>query len=89
MDRSHLNEFFNASDEYLDVKKGIVALSDYRYIFNVDVYENYHIAVVRGQLTQNISALIPQIVDEVNATLVDELHSLLKDSIYFFCLILQ
>jgi hypothetical protein len=79
VDRAHLKEYFSAPTENLDFLEGALASSDFRHVFRGNVHEDYHVAVVRNQLTQNLSALTPHIADELNAALTDELDPLLKD----------
>lgn len=81
VDRAHLNEFYNAPKETLNFVEATLVSRDFRYILGSNTSERYHIAVVRGQFTQNLSALSGPVVDELNAALVDELDPLLKDGI--------
>ena len=52
---------------------------DIRYTLPASRLHQYHIEVVRNQLTQNLGNLTPSIAEEIKATLEDELDPKMKD----------
>lgn len=47
---------------------------DFRYTLPGDIFNLYHIKVIRNQLTQNIAALVPEMAEEL-ASVFDEFDS--------------
>lgn len=80
MDHDHLKEVFEAPNDEINFLEGLFESNDFRYTFYGDVYNEYHIRIIRNQLTQNIAALIPTIVDELNAALEDEVDTVVTEN---------
>ena len=73
MDIAYLNEFINAPREYVSLYESSIDALEAKYTFRPTVFQNdYHSHVVRGELTQNISKKMPEIVDELQAAFEDE-----------------
>lgn len=81
LDRDHLKEVFDTRDKDLSLIEATLEDGDFRYTFQADVHSIYHINVIRNQLTRNISALMPEIVDELNAVLGEELDVIVTEGI--------
>ena len=80
MDRGHLKEYFSASDDKLHFQDGINTRNDFVTPFKAGPSGlQYHIDVVRTQLTQNLAKMMPHIADELAHALTDELEPLLTD----------
>jgi hypothetical protein len=86
VNREHLKEFFSAPDDELNFLEGTNTRNDFETPFRAGGNRlDYHIGVVRTQLTQNLGNLMPLIADELNNALTDELEPLLtngKSKIY-------
>lgn len=80
VDHDHLKEVFEAPNDEINFLEGLFESNDFRYTFYGDVYNEYHIRIIRNQLTQNIAALIPTIVDELNAALEDEVDTVVTEN---------
>jgi hypothetical protein len=74
VDRAHVKELFSAPDTELNFLEAKLEHLDFRYVFNINVRDDWHIDIIRNQLTQKLSALMPVIVDELTATFSDELE---------------
>lgn len=79
VDRAHLKEFYNAPNETFSFRDALNAQIDIRYTLPAANLNQYHIDVVRNQLTQNLANLTPYIAEEIKATLSDELDPKMKD----------
>ena len=75
VDGQRLKELFNAPDSDLNFLEGISEDTDFRYTFQADRHDNYHIRVIRDRLTQNIPTLMPEIIDELFTAVEDEFES--------------
>jgi hypothetical protein len=73
VDRSHLKEYYDASEGRLSFVSELIQGGAFNYGFVCDVNNHYHIDIIRNQLTQNIAAYMPAILDELDAALADEL----------------
>jgi hypothetical protein len=80
VDHDHLKEIFEAPNEEINFLEGLFGDTDFRYTFYGDVHNEYHVRVIRNQLTQNIASLIPDVVDELNAALEDEIDSVVREN---------
>lgn len=76
IDRSHLKEHFEAPENRLSFMSELIKAGAFDYGFVCDALNHFHIDVIRNQLTQNIAAYMPAILDELNAALADELDHL-------------
>jgi hypothetical protein len=81
VDHAHLKELFEADDKVLDNIQGIIEESDFRYTTRISLYSTFHIDVIRNQLTRHIATMMPDIIDELNAVLREDLDHLVKDGI--------
>lgn len=75
MDHDHLKEVLEAPNDEVNFLEGLVESTDFRYAFYGDIHNEYHVRIIRNQLTQNIAALIPSIVEELNVALDDEVDT--------------
>lgn len=73
VDHSHLKEMFAADDKILSNTQGILEENDFRYTFRSSFYSEFHIGVIRNQLTQHIASMMPDIVDELATVLGEDL----------------
>jgi len=80
VDHDHLKEVFEAPNDEINFLEGLFGDTDFRHTFYGDVHNEYHVRVVRNQLTQNIASLIPDIVDELSVALADELDSVVSEN---------
>ena len=80
VDHDHLKEVLEAPNEEINFLEGLFGDTDFRYTFYGDVHNEYHVRVIRSQLTQNIASIIPGVVDELNAALEDELDSVVREN---------
>ncbi len=76
VDRDHIKELFSAHDSELNFLEAKLEHLDLRYTFKIDIYDDWHIDMIRNQLTQKIPALMPDIVDELTAAIGDELDAI-------------
>jgi len=81
VDRDHIKELFSAPDSDLNFLEAKLEHLDLRYTFKLDVHDDWHIDMIRNQLTQKIPELMPQIVDELTAGFEDELNPLVTKGI--------
>jgi len=80
VDRNHLKEYFSAPDHKLHFQEGVRTRNDFETPFKAGRSGlDYHIDVVRKQLTQNLGNLMPHIADELDNALDDELEPLLTN----------
>jgi len=79
VDRAHLKEYYNAPNETFSFSEALTAQIDIRYTLPAANLHQYHIDVVRNQLTQNLASLTPYIAEEIKATLSDQLDDKMKD----------
>lgn len=77
VDHHHLDEVFRASNDELNFFEAMLEDNDFSHTFLGDVYNSYHVGVIRNKLTRNISTIMPSIVDELNAALDDEIDALM------------
>lgn len=81
VDRDHIKELFSAPDSELNFLEAKLEHLDLRYTFKLDVHDDWHIDMIRNQLTQKISSLMPDIVDELTAAIGDELDLAVTKSV--------
>jgi hypothetical protein len=81
MDRDHLKEVFEATDADLNFTEATLEHTDVRYTFRGNIYHAWHVPIVRNQLTQNLPALIPEMVDEMTSCIADEFETVITDGI--------
>jgi hypothetical protein len=72
VDRDHIKEFFDAPEGDLSFEAGFVDGLSLREMFNGDPSNDYHKRPLQGELTQNIAASMPYIIDELSAAFADE-----------------
>ena len=80
VDHGHLKELLEAPNDEINFIDGILGDTDLSHTFYGDVHNEYHIRVIRNNLTQNIVSLIPDTLDEVKAALADELDSVVPEN---------
>ena len=83
VDHHHLNEVFHASNDELNFLEATLEDSDFSQTFLGNVYNSYHVGVIRNKLTRNISTIMPSIVEEINAALDDEIDALMTLGIQY------
>lgn len=76
VDRESVKELFEASPSDLNFLEAFLENTDLRPLFKADLYNTYHVGVLRNQLTHHIPMWMPDIVDELNAALDDEFGSI-------------
>jgi hypothetical protein len=52
---------------------------DLRYTFTGNIYNLYHVPVIRNQLTRGISAFMPDVAEEMQVAFADGIDSQLND----------
>jgi hypothetical protein len=73
--REYLKELFEAPETDLNFLEATLEHTDFRNTFKGNIYDDWHASVIRNELTQNIPALMPDMVDEAYAVFEDELES--------------
>ena len=74
--REHLKQLFAAPEEHLSFIQSITERMQVRYTFDESITLNqYHIPIVRMELTRHIPELIFEIMDELGPALDDEIPS--------------
>lgn len=81
IDRDHVKELFSAPDADLNFLEAKLEHLDLRYTFKLNVHDDWHIDMIRNQLTQKIPELMPQMVDELTAAFHDELEPVVTKGI--------
>jgi hypothetical protein len=72
--RQHLKEMFSAPEDKLSLKVHSAESLALPYTFQRSVGEDdYHTTVVRTELSRRIPELMPEIVDELEAAIADEI----------------
>lgn len=72
--RAHLKQFFAAPEEDLSLAHSIGDRMQIRYTFHESIILNqYHIPVVRAQLTRRIPEVMPDIVEELELAFDEEI----------------
>ena len=72
--REHLKQLFAAPEEDLSLTHSIGDRMQLRYTFDQSIILNqYHIPIVRTQLTRHITEEMSEIVDELGSALDDEI----------------
>ena len=64
---------FEAPDTQLNFLEGILEDSDFKTALRGGINDNYHAYVIRNQLTQNISHILPEMVEELDLAFQEEL----------------
>jgi len=79
--REHLKEMFSAPEDQLSFSTPIVDGLAIPYTFQNSVaYNQYHALVVKAELTRHLPELMPDIVDELEAAISDQIP--LTDGIF-------
>ena len=75
LDPQHLKEFFDASESDLSFRKPIVDFLQLHHTFQESIAVNgYHVIKVKTELSgRRLSSLIPDILDELEAAMNDEI----------------
>ena len=81
VDRDHFQELFDGPEDRLSFGQSLIRVGHFDYGFNGNILNSYHADVIRNQLTQNIQAKMPDIVDEVNAGFANELEPIITEGI--------
>jgi len=72
--RQHLKEMFSAPEDKLSLRVHSAESLALPYTFQRSVGEDdYHTTVVRTELSRHIPELMPEIVDELEAAITDEI----------------
>jgi hypothetical protein len=77
--REHIKEFMSAPNDTLDMFAPIFDNGGFSYSFKGNLTDGWHVPVIRHQLTRNLSILLPEMVDELNAAMKDEFDSVITD----------
>lgn len=72
VDRGHLKEFLNAPEHQISFNKGFVEGLNLPYLFRTNAFDDYHVTILRGDLTQYIAAGTADMVNEMKAAFADE-----------------
>ena len=79
VDRDHFQELLEAPEDRLSFTQTLIREGHFDYGFTGNLLNSYHADIIRNQLTQNIQAKMPDIVDEVNAGFADELEPIITN----------
>lgn len=72
--REHLKQLFTAPEEDLSLAHSVEDRMQIRYTFDESITLNqYHVPIVRTELTRNIPMKMVQLVDELGLALDDEI----------------
>lgn len=73
VDQPHLNEYFNAPDTTLSFVEGTRDYLDIKYLYGDTIMKDlYHVALIRGVFTKNISVMMDGMVDEIDKALQED-----------------
>ena len=73
LNRAHLKEALDASEEDISAYKASVDALEAKYTFRPNVFtNNYHALVVREQFNRHMTEILPDMVDEIGAAFEDE-----------------
>src|SRR5438045_4179227 len=75
VDRDHLNELFKANETDLSFLPAAMEDADFRCTFTADMFDTTHTRAIKLNLNQNLSMLLPEMVDELEAAVKDEFDS--------------
>jgi hypothetical protein len=78
VDNTHLHEFLHAPEDQLSFNKGFIEGLSLPYLFRTNTFNNYHVRILRRNLTQNIGKSMADTVDELKAAFEDEFGSLIS-----------
>lgn len=84
VDNTHLHEFLHAPEDQLSFNKGFIEGLSLPYLFRTNVFDSYHVRILRRNLTQNIGKSMEDTVDELKAAFEDEIGSLVSKGIFIF-----
>jgi hypothetical protein len=79
VDRDHLRELFEAPDSSLNFFEAALEDLDFRYTFQGNSYNLYHVPVIRNQLTRGISTFMPAMAEEIKCAFGDDIDPLLSN----------
>lgn len=80
--RQHLKEMFSAPEDLLSFTTPVVESLAAQYTFQKSVaYNQYHALVVKAELTRHIPQLMPDIVEELEEAISDQIP--LTDGTFF------
>lgn len=71
VDRSHLKELFDDLGRSFNFLAAALEDLDFEATLSGDVHNLYHIPIIRNQLTQNISRILPSLADELDSAFGD------------------
>jgi len=71
VDHDHAKELFDVPEDSISFTAAFNDGFSLHYLFHGDPRDDYHTRIIRGQLTQNISSSIPELVDELSAAFAD------------------
>jgi len=77
VDHDHFEELFQAPTTDLHFMMATLEDFDFPCVFQANILEPAHTNAIRFNLTQNIPALTPEIVDELRSAIDDEFESIL------------
>ena len=81
--RQQMKELFDAPDDIFNFLDALLETLDLTHnVFKGDIFNVWHHAVVRNQLTQSITAATPMLVDELAAAIKDELDSVITEGCF-------
>lgn len=74
IDHRHLNEYFNASNDTLSFVKATGASLQIRYLYHENMaIDEYHVPVIRKQLTKQIGVMMDDLIDEIGTSFLHEI----------------
>ena len=79
VDRDHLKELYDAPNSSLNFLEAALEDLDFRYTFSGNMYNLYHIPVIRNQLTRGMTKFIPATAEEMEGAFRDNIDPLLSD----------
>jgi len=79
VDRSHLKELFDDAGRSFNFFEAALEDLDFEATLGGDVHNLYHVPIIRNQLTQNISWMLPSLADELNSTFGDIIDTTVSD----------
>jgi hypothetical protein len=92
VDRGHVKEFFDAPEDHVSFTTAYFDGFSVDYLFRSNPRDSYHNRAIRGPMTHNLNANTPEIANEVNAALDDELGPIVtkdRTEIIFFYLMVE
>jgi len=72
IDRDHAKELFDAPEDHISFSESFNEGFGLHYLFHGDPRDDYHIRIIRNQLTRKMSSFTSALVDELNEAFAAE-----------------